>query len=105
MNLPLCSTQTPVISYTRTELPSLRSKASFLGFSTFDRFKDLNIGILLPPRHRSCQGDNCRCKRCEISTFIKDNGVDISFVTETWLSAQVGEAKTVELAPMGFDVK
>ena len=26
-------------------------------------------------------------------------------VTETWLSAQVDEAKTVELAPSGFDVK
>ena len=27
------------------------------------------------------------------------------FVTETWLSAQGDEAKTVELAPSGFDVK
>ena len=31
------------------------------------------------------------CKR-EISTFIKDNGVDLFFVTETWLSAQGDEA-------------
>ena len=45
------------------------------------------------------------CKRCEISTFIKDNGVDLLFVTETWLSAQGDETKTVELAPSGFDVK
>ena len=45
------------------------------------------------------------CKRCEISTFIKDNGVDLFFVTEKWLSAQGDEAKTVELAPSGFDVK
>ena len=45
------------------------------------------------------------CKRCEISTFIKDNGVDLFFVTLTWLSAQGDEAKTVELAPSGFDVK
>ena len=45
------------------------------------------------------------CKRCEISTFIKDNGVDLFFVTETKLSAQGDEAKTVELAPSGFDVK
>ena len=45
------------------------------------------------------------CQRCEISTFIKDNGVDLFFVTETWLSAQGDEAKTVELAPSGFDVK
>ena len=41
------------------------------------------------------------CKRCEISTFIKDNGVDFLFVTETWLSAQGDEAKTFELAPSG----
>ena len=45
------------------------------------------------------------CKRCEISTFVKDNGVDLFFVTETWLSTQGDEAKTVELAPSGFDVK
>ena len=45
------------------------------------------------------------CKRCEISTFIKDNGVDVFFATETWPSAQGDEAKTVELAPSGFDVK
>ena len=45
------------------------------------------------------------CKRCDISTFIKDNGVDLFFLTETWLSAQGDEAKTVELAPSGFDVK
>ena len=45
------------------------------------------------------------CKRCEISTFIKDNGADLFFVTETWLCAQGDEAKSVELAPSGFDVK
>ena len=51
------------------------------------------------------------CRRCEISTFIKDNGVDLFFVTETWLSArnflffQSDESKTVELAPSGFNVK
>ena len=45
------------------------------------------------------------CKRCEISTFIKDNSVDLFFVTETWLSAHGDEAKTAELAPSGFDVK
>ena len=45
------------------------------------------------------------CKRCEISTFAKDNGVDIFFVTETWLCGQGDEVKTVELAPSGFDVK
>ena len=45
------------------------------------------------------------CKRCEISTLIKDNGVDLFFVTETWLSAQDDETKTVELAHSEFDVK
>ena len=45
------------------------------------------------------------CKRYEILTFIKDNGVDLFFVTETWLSAQGDEAKTVESAPSGYDVK
>ena len=42
------------------------------------------------------------CKRCEISTFMKDNCIDLYFVTETWLSAQGDEAKTVELASSGF---
>ena len=45
------------------------------------------------------------CKRCEISTFVKHNGDDLFFVTESWLSVQGDEAKTVELALSGFDVK
>ena len=53
---------------------------------------------------QSVKGNDMACMRCEISTIIKDNGVDIFFVTETWLSAQDYEAKTVELAPSGFDV-
>ena len=99
-----------------------------LSLSTVDRLKDLNIGYHLPRRHRSSRGvkrkekkfpsfivasfnaqsvkgNDMACKRCEISTFIKDNGVDLFFVTETWLSAQGDEAKTAELAPSGFDVK
>ena len=44
-------------------------------------------------------------KCCEISTSIEDDGVDLLLVTETWLSAQSDEAKAVELAPSGFDVK
>ena len=42
------------------------------------------------------------CRRCEISTFIKHNGVGLFFGTGTWLS---NEAKTIELAPCGYDVK
>ena len=128
MELPQSNTLLPVCSYTRTELLSLRTKTSLLSLSTVDRLKDLNIGYHLPRRHRSSRGvkrkkqnlhsfiaasfnaqsvkgNDMACKRCEISTFIKDNGVDLFFETETWLSAQGDEAKTAELAPNGFDVK
>ena len=126
MELPQSNTLLPVCSYTSTELLSLRTKTSLLSLSTVDRLKDLNIGYHLPRRHRSSRGEKRKkqnsfivasfnaqsvngndmaFKRCEISTFIKDNGVDLFFVTETWLSAQGDEAKTVELAPSGFDVK
>ena len=128
MELPQSNTLLPVCSYTRTELLSLRTKTSLISLSTVDRLKDLNIGYHLPRRHRSSRGvkrkkqnlpsfivasfnaqsvksNDMACKRCEISTFIKDNGVDLFFVTETWLSAQGDEAKTAGLAPSGFDVK
>ena len=98
--------QTPVYSYTRTKLLSLRTKTSLLSLSTVDRLKNLNIGYYLPRRHRSSRGEKRKkqnlhsfivasfnaqsvkvndmaCKRCEIPTFIKDNGVDLFFVTET----------------------
>ena len=128
MELPQSNTLLPVCSYTRTELLSLRTKTSLLSLSTVDRLKDLNIGYHLPRRHhssrgvkrkkqnlhsfivasfnaQSVKGNDMACKRCEISTFIKDNGVDLFFVTETWLSAQGDKEKTAELAPSGFDVK
>ena len=47
---------------------------------------------------QSVKGNDMACKRCEISTFIRDNGVDLFFVTETWLSAQGDEEETAELA-------
>ena len=128
MELPQSNTLLPGCSYTRTELLSVRTKTSLLSLSTVDRLKDLDIGYHLPRRHRSSRGvkrkkhnlhsfivasfnaqyvkgNDMACKRCEISTFIKDNGVDLFYVTETWLSAQGDEAKTAELAPSGFDVK
>ena len=124
----LSNAQAQVYSYTRTELLSVRMKTSLLCLSTVNRLMDLDIGYHLPRRHRSSRGvkskkqnvhpfivasfnaqsvkgNDIACKRCEISTFIKDNDVDLFFVTETWLSAQGDEAKTVELAPSGFDVK
>ena len=127
MELPQSITRTPVSSYTRTELLSLRTKTSLISLSTVDCLKDLIIGYHLPRRHRSSRGvkrkkhnlhsfivasfnaqsvkgNDMACKRCEISTFINDNGVDLFLVTETWLSAQGDEAKTVELASTRFDV-
>ena len=128
MELPQSNTQTPVYSYTRSELLYLRTKKSLLSLSTVDRLKDLSIGYHISRRHRSSRcvkkkkqnfhsfivasgnaqsvkGNDMACKRWEISTFIKDNGVDLFFVTETWLSAHGNEAKSVELAPSGFGVK
>ena len=67
--------------------------------------QNLHSFIVASFNAQSVKGNDMACKRCEISTFIKDNGVDLFFVTETWLSAQGDEAKTVELAPSGFDVK
>ena len=106
MELPQSNTQTPVYSYTRTEILSLRMKTSLLSLSTVDRLKDLNIGYHLTRRHRSrrgvemkiqnvrpfivtsfnaqsVKGNNLACKRCEISTFVRDTGVDLFSVTET----------------------
>ena len=100
MELPRSNTQIPVCFYTRTELLSLRTKTSLLRLSTVDRLKDLNIGYHLPRLHRSSRGvkrkkfflhsfiiasfnaqsvkdNDMTCRRCEISTFIKDNGVDL----------------------------
>ena len=56
MELPQSNTQTPVHSYTRTELLSLRTKTSLLSLSTVDRLTDLSIGYRLPSRHRSSRG-------------------------------------------------
>ena len=100
MELPQSNTQTPVYSHTGNELLSLRTKTSLLSLSTVDRLKDLNTGYHLPCRHRSSrgvkrkkqnvhpfvvasfnaqsvEGNEMACKCCEISTLIKDNGVDL----------------------------
>ena len=100
MDIPQSNRQTPVYSYTRTEFLSLITKTSLLSRSTVDRFKDFNIKYHLPRRHRSSRGvkrmkqnvhpftvalfnaqsvkcNDMVCKHCEISTFIKDNGVHL----------------------------
>ena len=97
MDLPQSNTQTPDYSYARTELLSLRANTSLLSLSTVDRLMDLNIGCRLPRLNRSSRGvkskkqnvhpfivasfnaqpvkgNNMACNRCEMSTFIKDNG-------------------------------
>ena len=125
MELPQSNT---CCSYRRTELLSLKTKKSLLSLSTVDRLMASNIGYNFPRRHRSSRGvernkqnvhpfivascnaqsvkgNDMASKRCEISTLIKDNGADNYLVTETWLSTQGGESKTVELAPSGFHVK
>ena len=57
--------------------------------------------IVAPFSSQSVKGNDMACKNCEISTLIKDTGVDLFLPTETWLSAKGDEAKTVELAPSG----
>ena len=111
MELSLSNTQTPVYSYTRTKLHSLRTKTSLLRLSTVDRLKDLSIGYHLPRRHRSSRGvkrkkqnlhsfnaqsvndNDMACKRCEISTFIKDNGVDLFLSQKHGLVLKVTKRK------------
>ena len=81
----------------------LRRHRSSLGVKR--KKQNLHSFIVASFNAQSVKGNDMACKRCEISTFIKDNGVDLFFFKETWLSAQGDEAKTVELAPSGFDVK
>ena len=45
---------------------------------------------------QSVKDNDMASKRYEISSSIKNNGVDVVFVTELWLSAQTDEAKTDE---------
>ena len=100
MELPQSNIQAPAYSYKRTSILSLRTKTSLLSLSTVDRVKDLNIGYHLQRRHRSSRGvkrkkqylhsfivasfdtqsvkgNDMACMRCEISTFIEDDGVDL----------------------------
>ena len=56
MDLPQSNTETPVYSYTRTELLYLRTKASLISLCTVDRLKDLNIAYHLARRHCSSRG-------------------------------------------------
>ena len=68
MELPQSNTQTPVYSYTRTELLSLRTKTSLISLSTADRLRDLDIGYHLPRRYRSSRG--IKRKKQNVHPFI-----------------------------------
>ena len=51
---------------------------------------------------QSEMGNYMACKRSEMSTYIRQNGIDLLFVSETWLSAQGDKAKIVELSQSGL---
>ena len=100
------------------EILFIRTKTSFLNLSTVDRLQDLNIGYHLPRRYRSSCGinnkeqnthsfivalfnahlvkSNYMARNPSEITCIKDNSINVLFVTETWLSAHSKESKTVE---------
>ena len=44
------------------------------------------------------------CKHCEISTYIRDNSIDLSSKLKRGLLLTVDEAKTVELVLSVYDV-
>ena len=102
----------PSTSVSQTDILAIRPICSIIGYHLPRRHRgvkrkkqNLHSFIVASFNAQSVKGNDMACKRCEISTFIKDNCVDLFFVTETWLSAQGDEAKFVELAPSGFDVK
>ena len=54
--------------------------------------------IVASSNAQSLKENDIACRRCEISTYIRDNGVDHIFATDTWISAQSDEPNTPELA-------
>ena len=54
--------------------------------------KNVHLFIFASFNAQSVKANDMACKRREISTFIKDNGFDLFFVTETWLSAHDDKA-------------
>ena len=83
MELAQSNTPTPVYSFTRTELLSIRTKISLLSLSTVDRLKDLNIGYHLPRRHRSSLG--VKRKKQNVHPFIVSSFNAQSVKATIWL--------------------
>ena len=108
--------QTPVASYTRSELLSLRTMTSLLSLSNVDRLKDLNIGYHIPRRHSSSRvvirkeqnehrfivasfnaqsekSNYMACRCCKISTFIYDHSDNLFLWMKHGLGLKVTKRK------------
>ena len=53
----------------------------------------------------SAQSVGPREKRTEIVNFVRDEDVDMMFLTETWMKTQGDEAECVDLSPPGYTFK
>ena len=94
---------------------TLPNSTAATGLSDNRRHRDL-ISVSLQPDSQSFNADfrtalfNAQSvgsseKRAEISTFVSDNGIDMLFITETWLNPRGDEAKIADLAPSGYSAR
>ena len=68
--------------------------------SSRQRLKDkLGVG------HHNCQPVGSKSKRTKIVKFVKDECIDVLFLTETWLRSTGDDAKCADLTPPGYDMK
>ena len=100
-------------SSTQTNFTHPNSTAT--GRSDNHRHRDL-ISVSLQPDSQSsnagfrialfnAQSVGSSEKREEISTFVSDSGIDLLFITETWLNPRGDEAKIAEFAPSGYSAR
>ena len=116
------STQIPVVTNVFERLPVRRSLAQGrpkraplvpLDSGRTPRSKVIDISgrqklkEQLRVGHYNCQsvGAKCRLKRTKIVEFIKDECVDVMFLTETWLRSTGDDAKCADLTPPGYDIR
>ena len=104
------TTLTPLSSQT-----TLPNSTAATGLSDNHRHRDL-IYVSLQPDSQSfnagfrtvlfnAQSVGSSEKRAEISTFVSDNGIDLLFITETWLNPRGDEANIADLAPSGYSAR
>ena len=102
----------PLSSQTTGTLPN---STAATGLSDNHRHRDL-ISVSLQPDSQSfnagfrtalfnAQSVGSSEKRAEISTYVSDNGIDLLFITETWLNPRGDEAKIADLAPSGYSAR